>query len=499
MRFVLSLLLVVVANVANAHTFPDQRAERTIYVRLTESAVVVKYKLELNGITMAVDGGHILKPDDTKNIRGLRDLAPRYAKRKAPYLLDGLEAKLGDTRLDFTHRDDKLDVVFETENQFVIWFQFEAKWNPSTTKTPFTFDDHTFLNADRSEVFPGKVVLTLDGGGVVLDDVFDPRHLQAKSPLELTPKQKLQLRQASAIVSKRDTPSVSVASVEPSAAPLEQPRSKPGLIAGLLDNGLVSLFDSDAGIGVLLLAAFVFGTGHAFTPGHGKTLVAAYLVGERGTIRHAIVLGISTTLAHTGSVMALGGVLWYVYRDGVPREAQGWLQFAGGMLIFLVGLWLFSRRAAGKADHVHFGPGHHHHHHDHSHDHGHHHHHGPDCDHKHEPAGWWRVVLLGIGGGLIPCWDAVMLLFLAISFGRLGFAIPLLLAFSLGLAMVLVLLGVGVVLAHRAGGRRFGERKWFQMLPVISAVMLLVMGLWLARDGVRMLMPAAEKTVRTTS
>jgi ABC-type nickel/cobalt efflux system permease component RcnA len=491
------LALVVTAT---GHTFPDQRAEREINVRISDTTVRVKYKLEINAITMAVEGNQILKKDDYGTIKGPRDLARVYAKRKAALLMDGLDAKLNDgDRLEWAHNADKLDITAESDQQFILRFEFDAAWNPPPGGTSkFVFEDHTFQNSDGTDTFPGKVVLTLAEFGTALSvsDVNDPRGLQGKSPLTMTPKEKRQLRTATAEFTRRPqgrSSSLPPAAAETTSSPLP-PQEKPGLVEGMWKNGLSSLFDSDAGIGLLLLAALVFGAGHAFTPGHGKTLVAAYLVGERGTIRHALVLGLSTTIAHTGSVIALACALWYFYGSNVPKEAQGWLQFAGGMLIFLVGLWLLQRRLAGKADHVHFGAGHHHHHHGHDHDHV--HVHGPDCDHHHhhdhppEKTGWLRVVLLGIGGGLVPCWDAVMLLFLAISFGRLAFAVPLLVAFSVGLAAVLVLLGVAVVLAHRAGGKKYGERKWFRRLPIISAALLVLMGLWLARDGVQMLMPA---------
>jgi nickel/cobalt transporter (NicO) family protein len=490
----------VLAVGATAHTFPGMRAEREIAVRFSASTVRVKYKLEINAITMAAEGNQILKKEDFAQIKGLRDLAKVYAKRKADLLMDGLDAKLGDgERLAWKHREDRLDITAESDQQFVIRFEFEADWNPPVgQKSKFTFDDHTFANSDGTDTFPGKIILTLaeDGTGLNVTDIDDPRKLQGKPPLDLTPKEKARLRTATAEFTRTDAAAPTVP--ETVEAPIV-PQEKPGLVAGLWKNGLSSLFDSDAGTGLLLFVALVFGAGHAFTPGHGKTLVAAYLVGERGTIKHALVLGLTTTIAHTGSVIILAGALWYFYGSQVPKEAQGWLQFAGGMLIFLVGLWLLSRRAAGKADHVHIGAGHHHHHgdghhHHHHGDHAHDHVHGPDCDHTHdhppEKTGWTRVILLGIGGGLVPCWDAVMLLFLAISFGRLAFAVPLLIAFSIGLAAVLVLLGIAVVLAHRQGGKKYGERRWFKLLPVVSAALLVAMGLWLARDGVQMLMPA---------
>lgn len=93
---------------------------------------------------------------------------------------------------------------------------------------------------------------------------------------------------------------------------------------------------------------------------------------------------------------------------------------------------------------------------------------------------------MGLGGGLVPCWDAVLLLVAASAMGRLGFAIPLLIAFSIGLGVVLVALGVGVVFAYRAGNRRFKESRWFRLLPTVSAVLLVGLGFWLCKSAVGM-------------
>jgi ABC-type nickel/cobalt efflux system permease component RcnA len=95
------------------------------------------------------------------------------------------------------------------------------------------------------------------------------------------------------------------------------------------------------------------------------------------------------------------------------------------------------------------------------------------------------LVLMGVGGGLIPCWDAVLLLLAATALNRVGFAIPLLFAFSAGLGAVLVILGVSVVYAHKAGATRFQESRWFRMLPMLSAALLLGLGLWLCQEGLR--------------
>lgn len=113
--------------------------------------------------------------------------------------------------------------------------------------------------------------------------------------------------------------------------------------------------------------------------------------------------------------------------------------------------------------------------------------------------GWVRVVLLGLGGGIIPCWDAVLLLLVALTRGKAGLAIPLLVAFSAGLAAVLIALGVGVVYANRAGGRRFAERRWFKALPVLTALLLMALGVWFTRDGIKALQGAEQGTAPATA
>src|SRR5439155_16063621 len=120
------------------------------------------------------------------------------------------------------------------------------------------------------------------------------------------------------------------------------------------------LLDPKRGIWVLLALACFFGAVHALAPGHGKTLVAAYLVGEHGTIWHALILGLVTTLTHTGAVLALAGVLLIVNPERLPN-----LELFGGLLVTGMGLWLLLRRLAGQADHFHLGGQGHGHHHEH--------------------------------------------------------------------------------------------------------------------------------------
>jgi nickel/cobalt exporter len=171
------------------------------------------------------------------------------------------------------------------------------------------------------------------------------------------------------------------------------------------------------------------------------------------------------------------------------------LGVVGGLAIAGFGFWLLLRRLSGRADHVHIGGhGHHHHHGD-----GHHHHHGA-ADHYHDehghthplpaaaaPVGWWGLVVLGLSGGLVPCVDAIVMLFFAVTVHRLWLALPLLLAFSAGLASVLVLVGIVVVSAKRVAQDRLGKdgrfERVFRALPIVSAAVIMVMGLWLCRES----------------
>lgn len=487
-----TLLLAVVGFLgfpggAIAHPLPNLRYDRTIAIRLDPDGVTIRYALELSEWTMVLDGKNLLSPEETKQIVGSRDFARQYAKKKTPLLIDDIRLTLEGEPVAL--KPTAIEVVPEHDH-LSFRFTFRGEWVPRVgEKHTFAFEDQNF--EDRA----GTVTLTLDDpapGLTFLHTEAPSTELRAKSTFELKPEEVRQLRQARVTFEALKLPANPGSSSKSKDSPTPDVTllgEKPPLWEDLSERGLAALFDSGYGLGVMLLLAFAFGAAHAFTPGHGKTLVAAYLVGERGTVRHACILGLTTTITHTGSVILVAVVLRAVYGDQVPAATAAILKLLGGLLIFAVGLWLFLQRARGRADHVHLFGDHHHHHGD-----GHHHHHGEaepgNPEQKHSIL---RVILLGIGGGLVPCWDAVLLLLVAVTAGRLAAAVPLLVAFSAGLATVLVALGIGVVYAHRAGGRNFGERRWFRMLPVASALLLLGLGIWFSRDGVQELI-ALDRT-----
>jgi ABC-type nickel/cobalt efflux system permease component RcnA len=152
-----------------------------------------------------------------------------------------------------------------------------------------------------------------------------------------------------------------------------------------------------------------------------------------------------------------------------------------GLLITCLGIWLLLQRLSGRADHVHL-PGQQHHHH-----HGHHRHEHVTVSSASDAAprvGWWSLLVLGMTGGIIPCWDAIALLAVTVGSSQFWLALPLVLAFSAGLAGVLVAIGIVVVKARRFAGSRWGEGGFVRALPIISAILVAALGLWLCYESV---------------
>jgi len=252
--------------------------------------------------------------------------------------------------------------------------------------------------------------------------------------------------------------------------------------------------------------AFLLGALHAMTPGHGKTLVGAYLIGSRGTVGQAVLLGLVVTVTHTFSVFLLGLGCMLAFEYVMPEKIIPWIGFASGLLITMMGLFLLKNRDAILA-------------HDHSHDHGHSHSHWPGmaahshdhghahadyagtttaevgghdhADHAHgaptkERLGLMALLSLGISGGMVPCPDALVVLLSAIALNRLWFGMAILLAFSAGLAFVLMLIGVLMVTASRLFEKTYPSDALVRRITTVSYGFIVVVGLVIAFTSVRL-------------
>ena len=231
---------------------------------------------------------------------------------------------------------------------------------------------------------------------------------------------------------------------------------------------------------LLLLAAFGWGAVHALSPGHGKAMVAAYLVGTRGTARHALALGLTVTITHTIGVFALGAVALALSAYVLPEQLYPWLNLASGLLVLGVGASVVRgrvRRARTPASEHH----HHHRDHDHHHEHGHDHHH-----HDHADLRPRALLAMGASAGLIPCPSALVVLLGAVAQHQIGLGMVLIVAFSAGLAATLTGLGLLVVAAGRVSTRLSGARagRVLTVLPALSALAIVAVGLALTAQAV---------------
>ena len=256
---------------------------------------------------------------------------------------------------------------------------------------------------------------------------------------------------------------------------------------------------------MILIAALVaagLGALHALEPGHGKTIVAAYLVGSRGTPWHALLLGLIVTASHTAGVYLLGAVTLYASRYVVPERLYPWLGVFSGLTIAGLGFYLLLRRRAGARHHHSHAPGHSHgrvHDHDHGYEHDHdhekrsrnsHHEHSAGIQSRHQrhagSVSWRELIALGITGGIIPCPAALVVLLSAVALGQIGFGLLLIVAFSLGLAAVLIALGILIVSARRFMATFQVESPLFKRwLPQTSALIIALFGIVLAAQALK--------------
>ncbi|MDQ2911103.1 MAG: sulfite exporter TauE/SafE family protein, partial [Actinomycetota bacterium] len=212
-----------------------------------------------------------------------------------------------------------------------------------------------------------------------------------------------------------------------------------------------------------LAAALFWGAAHALSPGHGKTIVTAYLVGQRGTPRHAALLGLIVTITHTIGVFALGLVTLALSQFIVPDRLYPWLNLTSGLLVVGIGASVFWARWRHRRDHAH---GHHHHHHGHV----------QGSDPGTGPS-FRSLLAVGVTGGLLPCPSALVVLLAAISLHRVAFGLLLILAFSAGLALSITGIGLVAVLARRAFRRLSFDGPLIRLLPAASALVILAAGL----------------------
>lgn len=269
-------------------------------------------------------------------------------------------------------------------------------------------------------------------------------------------------------------------------------------------------------------SAILLGVLHGLEPGHSKTMMAAFIIAIKGTIKQAVMLGLAATLSHTAVVwlIALGGM--YISKAFTAQAVEPWLQFVSAIIILGTAFWMFWRTRQGEQswlaqthhDDGHEHQHHDHHHHDHHHDHdGEHHHHHHDHDHAalaelseglkeyqdaHERAHATdiqrrfagkevtngQILLFGLTGGLIPCPAAITVLLICIQLKAFTLGATMVLCFSLGLALTLVTVGVGAAISVQQAAKRWsGFNTLARKAPYFSSALIAMVGLYMGIHG----------------
>lgn len=466
------------------HQVPRSEYDRNVTLKVRPDGVVVTYRLELDQFTLLALVGDpangFLNPAAKLNPKNVSDA---YVARMKEVIPDQLVGTLDGKPLTFTCTDTR--VAFTDSVQFHFTLKAAADLGPGTHTVEL--DDLNFV--DKKGRLSMKV------------DTADP--LVAVSVSEVAERRLTGVdngRQSVAATVRVPGAEAGPAPVSPPAVEAPPEPAPPAKELGFWDllrqvqerEDLAVLLDSNLGLGLILLAAFLHGMLHSIAPGHGKTMVAAYLVGEQGTPRHAVILGLIVTLTHTSAAFAVALLLKFVLKPEDAQRVQTVLGLVGGGLVAMIGLWLLMQRLAGRSDHFHLGS------HSHGDGHSHSHSHGADGGHAHSHGltpeqfgrvGWVRLILLGISGGIVPCWGAILWVLYCVTAGRYGLAMWAVLAFSVGLASVLILIGLSVVWGGRLGARSLGGRGWFKVvskwLPVVGAACVVVIGVWLMRANMK--------------
>ena len=420
------------ANSGFAHDIPNARIERATQVDLGPGRLQVEYEVSLAELTLAQD----LRQLDDEPFQGDRlALFERYAKVVGPLnargflvAVDGVEVEL--QAVDFR-------VVVEDHPR--IFFHFAAtvpvRGHLKLADTNYTSSEGTTRLGFRAE--PDLKVT----GNLLPADVasIPTRPVWQMSDEEERRTRRLELDYAPQPVALSTSPE----RAEPISSP--GPRLAPS-------GGLTRLLDTKGRVSVVgwLAMAFFLGVAHAIQPGHGKTLVAAASLDGPFAASRGVGLGLITAGCHLISVVAIAALLWWF-----PTRQYGAIHIGiargAGFVIAAVGSFRLGRHLAGIEPHpdrsAHLGPG--------------------------GTAGLWS---LGLAGGFVPCWDAVALVVLAHAVGQLAWGLTLLASFSLGLALVLVVVGW---LAGRWRGRWAGRATSMRWIGLLSGLILIVIGLGL--------------------
>jgi ABC-type nickel/cobalt efflux system permease component RcnA len=419
--------MIVAPRTAPAHDIPDARIDRAIQVELRPGGLMIAYEVGLAELTLVQDLRNLVGPVPAHDRMELFD---RYAREVAPLNAKGILVDLDGRPLELI--TDSREIAVEEHPRLTFHYRADL---PAGGR--LVVRDTNYASSEGSSRLALRAVgLTVVG----YDGPTDIATVPIRPLWQLSDEQERATKEV--VVTFRPVAAAPVHSPAPhlAAARSPGPRSRLGRLLDRADHIPVP---------VLGLLALTLGMAHAFQPGHGKTLVAAASLGPGGGPARAVLLALVTTAAHLSGVLALAGLLALTRASRYAEIDRAIAQVAGFMIAF-IGLWRLGRHLGGHGEH------------------------GPEVA---QPGGA-GIVGLGLAGGIVPCWDAVLLVLLSDALGRLTLGIALVGAFSLGMGLVLVVVGLA---ASRIRGAllsdRPGRSSWERRLGAISGVVLTGVGL----------------------
>lgn len=464
-----ALLAGLITSTAAGHPLGARTFDRAIQVIIEPAGLRIQYELTVSDLTVTLE---LPRLGETAPIDP-RAAAELFKTRVAPILATGLDVTLAGSTAEATLTSSRVELA----DHVTVIAHFYVPGPPVGSVATLSLVD---LNFEQERGYHRVACRAAEGATLIASSApADVLAMPLIPTWELTPEEEAARGRLDATYRLDVAPGREPAP-DLADARVQSESSSSNRDATALRDLLANNQGSGASLGWLILAA-AFGLGmlHALKPGHGKTLVAAYLVGSRGTVGQAIALGIVTTLTHTGSVLFVALLLRPLAGSAWIEQGQlsFWLTLVSGLLVFTMGASLLWRRLTGQEDllHVH-GPG----------------------GHVHLPDGsvkWLGgpsargshsltdVLAMGVSGGLIPCDDAVLVLVAAIGAGLLPQAIFILFAFSAGLAGVLVAIGILVVKLRSFAVKEESAglaRSWVRGAEVVSAGLIAAIGLWLS-------------------
>ena len=483
-------------QVADAHPLGNFTINRYSRLELYSDVIRVRYVLDMAEIPTFQEMGAIDTDGDGQP--GVEE-KEAYLASAEPELLRNLHLTVNGSPVDLDLLSQEL--TFPPGQGGLVILRLSLLLQAPTSGSELAVDYRDENYADR---IGWKEIVVRAADGVTLlessapaEDVSDELRTYPDDLLSSP----LDVREASLSFRPGDAAPAPAVQAAASVSATETAPERPGrAFASLINTSNLTL----PVVMLLLLAAFGFGALHAIEPGHGKTFVAAYFVGVKGTAKEAFLLGLIIAVTHSLGVLAIGLVTLYGSSFILPERLYPWLSLASGLLIIGLGIRLLAtrlhglrlwRRSADAQQDAHS-------HHGHSHADGSHSHHGhthrlPEANSSAAP--WRTLFALGLADGLVPSPSTLVVLLAAISLHRIGLGLLLIVAFSVGLASVLALVSLLLIYGRRLlewlGTRRgklssYPPLSWLlsgvspdgrliRTVPLAGALALIVVGLML--------------------